>query len=118
MFDNVTRLFSLKGDDRVAIGASLSNNDEAETALDAENSKLEEKDIDSVEIGDHALIDDLISADDDLASEFDVEPTETSLKELDKASESSEQKERKEIAAQDTTDDTVEANQNESVVID
>lgn len=66
MFDNITRHFSLKGDDRLSIGTSLGEIELPEEKSVADPVDLNERDIDSIEIDDHAIIDDLIHADDDM----------------------------------------------------
>lgn len=66
MFDNITRHFSLKGDDRIAMGNTMGDLEIPEEKNDTTPVDLNERDIDSVEIDDHAIIDDLIHVDDDV----------------------------------------------------
>lgn len=63
MFDNITRHFSLKGDDRIAIGNSIGEIENIDETPEDTPVELNEKDIDTIEIDDHAILDDLIEAD-------------------------------------------------------
>ena len=65
MFDNITRHFSLKGDDRIAIGTSIGEIENVDEKPEDTPVELNEKDIDTIEIDDHTILDDLIHADDD-----------------------------------------------------
>lgn len=65
MFDNITRHFSLKGNDRIAIGNAISDLEIPEEKNDTTPVDLNERDIDSIEIDDRAIIDDLIHVDED-----------------------------------------------------